>query len=101
MSEIAIEVVYALPDQLFLVELRLPPGTTAGEAIERSGVQRHYPDLASGAPSIGIFGCPCEWSTRLEHGDRLEIYRPLSDDIKARRRQRVAEARRKRNGKSA
>jgi putative ubiquitin-RnfH superfamily antitoxin RatB of RatAB toxin-antitoxin module len=101
MSEISIEVVYALPDEPFVVELRLPVGTTAAQAIERSGLIDRHPEIGDGCRQIGIFGRSCDGATVLADGDRVEIYRPLSEDVKARRRDRVAATRRKRAATSA
>lgn len=93
------EVVYALPDEQFVAELRLPAGATAGEAIERSGVLQRFPEAGNPQLRCGLFGRVCEHGTVLADGDRVEIYRPLDDDVKTRRRERVAAARRKRKGK--
>lgn len=95
-NEIAVEVVYALPDEPFVVELRTPAGTTVGEAIERSGVLARFPQIANTTLQVGVFGHPCERSAVLSDGDRVEIYRPLDADVKTRRRERVAAARKKR-----
>ena len=94
---IAIEVAYALPDDQFVAELRMPAGSTAVEAIERSGVLQRFPGIDLGSSRLGIFGRPCDLNTRLADGDRVEIHRPLSADIKNRRRERVAATRKKRN----
>ncbi len=96
--EISVEVVYALPDRQFVAELRLPAGTSAGAAIEQSGVLVQFPEIRDSSLPIGIFGRGCERTTVLADGDRVEIYRPLSEDVKARRRERVAATRRKRKG---
>lgn len=95
-SEIAVEVVYALPDEAFVAELRVPAGCTVGQAIDRSGLLLRFPDLAPLSLRTGIFGRPCPTDTPLAEGDRVEVYRPLHEDVKVRRRERVAQARRRR-----
>jgi hypothetical protein len=67
--------------------LRLPEGATVADAIERSGMTVRVPEAAS-AP-VGIFGKRVQRTALLVSGDRVEIYRPLIVDAKARRRQRA------------
>ncbi len=94
---IRVEVAYARPDQQRLVELELPPGTTAGEALEHANLAAEFPELATGEPDIGIFSRPVTPDTVLSPGDRVEVYRPLQVDPKAQRRDR---ARRQRAGQT-
>ena len=82
-----IEVAYALRDEQVLLALEVEEGTTAREAVVRSGILRRFPDLAS-AP-IGIFGRVVGPDTPLRKGDRVEIYRPLLADPKDTRRTRA------------
>lgn len=90
---IEVEVVWALPDVQRLVRVKLACGATLAEAVRRSGLlaeaaPRHEP--AAVAPAFGIFGRRCEPTEVLRDGDRVEIYRPLHADAKARRRARAA-----------
>nr|HET7857667.1 RnfH family protein [Caldimonas sp.] len=75
------------------VELREP--ASAWDAVRASGVLERWPELASGEPSIGIWGRAARAETPLRDGDRVELYRPLAADPQEARRRRVAEARRK------
>ena len=86
-----IEVVYALPDEQALVALSVPRGTTAGEAVERSGLAARFPEIAVGA-KLGVFGKVVAPDTPLASGDRVEIYRPLLADPKQARRGRAGGA---------
>ena len=72
---IVVEVCYALPDRQSLVELVVPPGTTAAEAIERSGIREHLPGME--VSNVGIFSRKVSLEHVLQAGDRVEIYRPL------------------------
>jgi uncharacterized protein len=91
-----VEVAYALPDRQRIVTLPLPTsGLTAGEAVERSGLLREFPEITTHALVLGVYGAICEASRPLRDGDRVEIYRPLRHDPRATRRERVAQARRK------
>ena len=87
---IAVEVVYARADVQEVLPVQVEPGTTAREAIERSGLAARYPELGTGPLSVGIFGKSVPQDTLLRDGDRLEIYRPLIADPKQVRRRRAA-----------
>ncbi len=93
---ITVEVAYALPQQQKIIELLVAPGTTALQAVERSGITRVFPDIDLASAKMGIFGqvlgtkglgLPHEHV--LHAGDRVEIYRPLTSDPKESRRKRA------------
>ena len=86
---IRIEVVYALHDEQALVALEVPEGTTASEAVERSGLAARFPGIDPARAPIGIFGRVTAPATPLRDGDRVEIYRPLQVDPKEARRARA------------
>jgi uncharacterized protein len=90
---LAVEVVYALPGAQDLIELRVPPGTTARKAIAQSGILQRYPQIDLAADKVGIFGRVVELDLVLEEGDRVEIYRPLRAEPKDARRQRARQKR--------
>ena len=92
---IRIEVAYALPDRQFLVPLAVPEGTSAYEALLRSGLLEQVAGLDLAAAPIGIFGRKLEDPRRavLADGDRVEIYRPLRADPMESRRKRAKAAR--------
>ncbi len=76
--------------------LEVPPGTTAAEAVARSGMEELFPGLrAAGAP-LGIFGKAVEPERVLKAGDRVEIYRPLTADPRETRKRRAAAAKARR-----
>ena len=90
-ERIRVEVAYALPHKQKLLSLEVPAGTTMYEAAEESGITQHFPELELSTASMGIFGKveanPRKWV--LHVGERVEIYRPLTDDPKANRKQRA------------
>lgn len=90
---VEVQVVYALPETQVLVDMRLPRGTTAGEAVRRSGLCERFPGIDPDCTPIGIFGRACEPGTLLHSGDRVEIYRPLLADPKDARRRRAQKKR--------
>lgn len=94
MSMITVEVVYALAERQVLCELRLPQGSTARQAAERSGLDRQFDGLDLGNCPLGIFGklLPRPEERLLEDGERVEIYRALTADPKEVRKRRAARA---------
>ena len=85
---IRVEVAFSpAPRQVDVVELILPAGATALDAVRASGLaQRHGLDEA--ALRIGVWCRVKEPATVLRDRDRVEIYRPLRVDPKEARRQR-------------
>lgn len=53
---------------------------TVREAIEASGIVRVFPTLDLTTQKVGIFGKPVSLEARLEPGQRVEIYRPITAD---------------------
>ena len=93
---IAVEVVYALPEQQTLITLDVPNNTTLEQAINLSGIRSRYPEIDLTTMAVGIFGTLSTPDAVLNAGDRVEIYRPLQIDPKQARRQRAqAEGRKK------
>lgn len=98
---IAVEVIYALPHEQRLMRLLVQPGTTALEALVRSGIPEEYPEVDPATAKLGIFGqalgtkglAPADQYV-LQPGDRVEVYRPLIADPKEARKQRAEKARR-------
>lgn len=84
-----VEVAYALPEEQAVLALEVEEGTTAGEAIERSGIAQRFPGIDIHPDRIGIFGERAGADARLRDGDRVEIYRPLLVDPKEARRRRA------------
>lgn len=91
-------VVYCAPGCEDISEVTLPAGATVGDAIGAAGVLERRPEIGASAPDIGVWGRSCALTQRLEDGDRVEIYRPLTVDPKEARRVR-ADVRRRRSGR--
>ena len=83
-----VEVVYALAHEQVSVVLSLPAGSTAADAVHRSGLVGRFPEIAR-AP-FGVYGRVVAGDAPLCDGDRVEIYRPLMADPKQARRRRAA-----------
>jgi putative ubiquitin-RnfH superfamily antitoxin RatB of RatAB toxin-antitoxin module len=89
-AEVQVYVAYATPQDEFIHPMRVPPGTTIGQAIEGSGVLARYPDINLVTQPVGIYGKKKTLDTVLRERDRIEIYRALVADPKDSRRRRAA-----------
>ncbi len=81
---IAVELACPAPDGYRVLQLTLPAGASPLAALQAGGVER-LPDW-----TVGVFGRPVAWDTRLVDGDRVEVYLPLRVDPKTARRRRAA-----------
>jgi hypothetical protein len=91
MSDIHVEVVYALAQEQRLVELVLSDGATVTDALSRIAESAEFADLELNDAAVGIYGRVIkDRAQRLNEGDRLEIYRPLSVDPMTARRLRAS-----------
>ncbi len=90
-ENIMVEVAYAHNERQKLIAVKLPCGSTAEDAIRRSGILGEFPEIDLAQNKIGIFSKACKLDTLLRDKDRIEIYRPLIADPKEVRRQRAAE----------
>lgn len=93
-----VEVAYARPRTQVVIPLEVPSGTTALEAIRRSGVLVFFPEIDLECSAIGVFGRPVAAAQALDPGDRVEIYRPLRADPREVRRLRARGGRRSGSG---
>ncbi len=91
-AEIRVSVAYAERDRQSVVELSVAPGTTAAEALLRSGLRTLYLDMPVAA-TLGIHGRVVDGVQVLAAGDRVEVYRPLPSDPKETRRRLAREGR--------
>ncbi|MFS2222005.1 RnfH family protein [Pantoea sp. B65] len=95
MPDIAVEVVYALPQKQYLQSVKLAAGSTVEQAIKASGILELRRDIDLGANKVGVFSRPVKLDDEVHDGDRVEIYRPLIADPKELRRQRAERAAKK------
>jgi len=84
-----VEICYALPDQLILIDLQVTEGTCLEQAVRQSGILDRIPEIDLSINHVGIFGKLKPLSTPLRSHDRIEIYRPLTADPKEARRRRA------------
>jgi putative ubiquitin-RnfH superfamily antitoxin RatB of RatAB toxin-antitoxin module len=82
-----IEIVYALKNEQFFYTEEVEEGTTVGEALASSQLLKEFPNLD--ISKVGIFSQAAKKEDELNENDRIEIYRPLLVDPKAKRRERA------------
>jgi putative ubiquitin-RnfH superfamily antitoxin RatB of RatAB toxin-antitoxin module len=86
---IAVSVAWSLaPRQVQTVQLRLPVGSTALQALKGSGLAEQIGADTLDQLSLALWGRACEPDAVLHDQDRLELLRPLVADPKESRRQR-------------
>lgn len=88
-KNIRVEVAYALPHQQTLLALDVPENSTVLETIQQSGILETYPEIDLTQQKVGILSRIVSLDTKLQHKDRIEIYRPLIIDPKEIRRLRA------------
>ncbi len=89
-ADLAIEVVFALPDEQRLASVSLPDGATVQDAIDASGLVTRFPDESIDSMQVGVWGRVVDREHALKDGDRVEIYRPLLLDPREARRRLAA-----------
>ncbi|KAB7898200.1 RnfH family protein [Rouxiella sp. S1S-2] len=92
MSEVSVEVVYALPERQYLKTVRLAEGSSVKQAIEASGLLELRREIDLDSNKVGIYSRPVKLSDVVSDGDRVEIYRPLIADPKELRRLRAEQS---------
>ena len=78
------------------LKLRLRAGATVADALTVAREIWADPEMEATALLLGVWGEECGSDRRLHDADRVEIYRPLPNDPREARRQRVKAARRRR-----
>ena len=93
LEALEVEVAYALPEQQWLVRVRLPPGSRVAQAVNAARCTPGFPELGDQPPRIAIWGQPAVLEDELRPADRVEILRPLKMDPRAARRELAAAGR--------
>lgn len=88
---IRVEVAFARPDRQEIIAVDVEQGTTALDAVRRSGIVSLFPEIDPDTSNMGIFGKAIKKPSthELRDGDRVEIYRPLKIDPKQARLNRA------------
>ena len=82
-------VAYATAERQYLWTVDVPAEATIADAIEAARRIAGVPDVPWDSAPVGIFGELRERSERPQDEDRIELYRPLRDDPRQRRRDTV------------
>ena len=93
---ILVEVAYASTESQEIVQLRVPSGTVAYDAVSLSKITNIFPEVDINEADLGVFSSPLDGKRRpssrtyvLLENDRVEIYRPLIISPMELRRQRA------------
>ena len=86
MSQIEVEIVFALPDQQDLRTVAVESGATVADVLKKSGLLDAFPEHGIAALTPGIWGREVESGHAVKQGDRVEFYRPLKIDPREARR---------------
>jgi len=89
-DEILVEVAYALPEEQVIISIKVPKKINIKQAIEKSGIEKKFPEIDLSKNKVGIFGKQTTLDHLLSDRDRIEIYRSLILDPKEMRRKRAA-----------
>jgi uncharacterized protein len=87
-------VAYATPERQYLWEVEVSQSASVQAVL--AAARELAPDVAVPweQASVGIFGEPCSRTDVPRNADRIELYRPLAQDPKQARRDRVRRLRR-------
>lgn len=88
-KRIKIEVAYATPTAQRIITIEMVADATLEMAIQQSGILSIFPEIDLTQQKIGIFGKQRALTDKINAGDRIEIYRPLTIDPKEARRARA------------
>lgn len=89
-KQMIVEVAYAKPDKQVIMTIEAELGDSIETVILKSGILIHFPEIDLSQQAVGIFSELKQLTDKVQAGDRVEIYRPLSIDPKEAWRQRVS-----------
>lgn len=70
-------IVYAGARQVS-VQCAVEEGATVQQALEKSGILKCCPDIDLKMQKVGVFGKFVKLDSRLQEGDRIEIYQKIT-----------------------
>ena len=86
-----VQVLYALRDEQFIVELPFEAGRSAVDYVRKSGLLERHPEIQLSSLALGVFGKSITLEYVARQGDRIEICRPLQRDPRTMRHELWAE----------
>jgi putative ubiquitin-RnfH superfamily antitoxin RatB of RatAB toxin-antitoxin module len=75
-------IAYARANRQAWFDVEVPEGATILDAITKSGILKQFPEIDLEKQKVGIYTKLSKLDTVLTHGDRVEIYRPITCDPK-------------------
>jgi putative ubiquitin-RnfH superfamily antitoxin RatB of RatAB toxin-antitoxin module len=75
-----VSVSYADQLQQLWLKFEVDEGTTVEQAINQSGILQRVPAIDLENQKVGVFGKAVKLDRKLEDGERVEIYRPITAD---------------------
>jgi len=89
-AEITVQVACGWPERQQVINVTMPAGATAREAVLSAGLAAEFSDLDPATASLAIFGAQVADGYQLRSGDRVDILRPLLRDPRDARREQAA-----------
>ncbi len=77
------EVIYASADREYISRVRLPPGSTFADAIKKSRLLEVFRDFSLETLKFGSYGKMKKPEDVITSFDRVEIYRPITADVRS------------------
>jgi len=76
--QLSVEVVFATDEKQIINEVQLPKNATIEDGVVLSGILDTCPEIDLAQQKVGIYGQIKPLTERLNDGDRIEIYRPVT-----------------------
>lgn len=89
MTKMNIEVVFALPNNQYVLHVQLVKGSNVKDAIIQSNILSLCSDINLNKIKVGIYGRTVGLLDTVFDGDRVEIYRPLIANPRDLRHKRI------------
>lgn len=84
-----VSVAYTGQHKQVWLHIQVPDGSTVTDAIHHSGILSIFPEIDLTKQKLGVFGKLTKADTKLNEGDRVEIYRAIiADPATVKRRDR-------------
>ncbi len=78
-----IEVIYAYGEKEYISKVRVPEGATFEDAIKKSNILNVFKNFSLETLKFGSYGRIKKLSDILTSFDRVEIYRPITADVRS------------------
>jgi putative ubiquitin-RnfH superfamily antitoxin RatB of RatAB toxin-antitoxin module len=87
---IRIEIVYAEQRRSIVKSLEMAEGALIGDALKLAALDEDFQGVDLANATVGIYGSVASRDRPLKEGDRIEIYRRLTEEPKLARRKRAS-----------